>query len=436
MSGKIGFRHLSCAALAALALAGCGDDGGSGAGSSTQQGTTKDAKKAPTLDAAEGAKGTVTMCAGKDTSGALTEAIELFNKQHEADGLKVVKRELAADATEVRNQFIQRAQAKSDECDVLQSDIIWTAEFAQQGWIMDLSDYAKPRKDEFIPSTLSSYDYDGKLWGLPQVTGAGLLYRRTDQVEDEPASWQQLYEEGAANDGFAYQGAPYEGLTCNFVELSSAAGGRILSEDGTKAEFDSPENLKALKLMVDGMKSGGAVKASRTYMEEPARIAFESGKATFMRNWSYAYALGKKATKVKDKLAVSPLPPFEGGGKGGVLGGNGPVVSAFTDVPEASIVWLDFWTSEETLKRNAAKYSLPPTMPQLYDDAGVQETMPYAKQLLTAVENATTRPVSPVYSQISQAVFQNVNKAIAGQSSPEDALERGQEQIEQALASF
>ena len=122
------------------------------------------------------------MCAGKDTSGALTEAIKLFNKEHEADGLKVVKRELATDATEVRNQFIQRAQAKSDECDVLQSDIIWTAEFAQQGWIMDLSDYAKPRKDEFIESTLSSYDYDGKLWGLPQVTGAGLLYRRTDQV--------------------------------------------------------------------------------------------------------------------------------------------------------------------------------------------------------------------------------------------------------------
>ena len=428
-------KHLCGVALAALALAGCGDEGG-GAGESAAQGTTEGAKKAPTLDAAQGAKGTVEMCAGKDTSGALTEAIKLFNKEHEADGLKVVKRELATDATEVRNQFIQRAQAKSDECDVLQSDIIWTAEFAQQDWIMDLSDYANPRKDEFIPSTLSSYDYDGKLWGLPQVTGAGLLYRRTDHVKDAPATWQQLYEEGAANDGFAYQGAPYEGLTCNFVELSSAAGGRILSEDGTKAEFDSPENLKALQLMVDGMKSGGAVKASRTFMEEPARLAFEAGNATFMRNWSYAYALGKKAPKVKDKLAVSPLPPFEGGGRGGVLGGNGPVVSAFTDVPEASIVWVDFWTSEETLKRNAAKYALPPTMPQLYEDPGVQETLPYAKELLTAVENATTRPVSPVYSQISQAVYENVNRAIAGQQSPEDALKRGQEQIEKALASF
>ncbi len=434
MHCKFGVRHLSCAALAALALAGCGDDGGGAA--SSDQGMTEGAKKAPTLDASKGAKGKVTMCAGKDTSGALTEAIKLFNKQHAADGLKVEILELAADATAVRDQFIQRAQAKSADCDVLQADIIWIAEFAQQKWLLDLSDYANARKGEFIKSTISSFDYDGKLWGLPQVTGAGLLYRRTDQAPDVPATWQELYAQGAKADGFAYQGAPYEGLTCNFVELSSAAGGRILSEDGKKAEFDSPENLKALQLMVDGMKSGGAVKASRTFMEEPARMAFESGRATFMRNWSYAYALAKKATKVKDKVEVSPLPPFEGGGKGGVLGGNGPVVSAFTDNPEGSVEWLDFWTSEQTLKRDAAKYSLPPTMPQLYDDPAVVKTLPYAKELRTAVENATSRPVSPVYSQISQAVFTNVNKAIGGQMSPEDALKRGQEQIEKALSSF
>ena len=40
---------------ATLALAGCGDDGGGGgSGSSPEQGATKDAKQAPTLDAAKG----------------------------------------------------------------------------------------------------------------------------------------------------------------------------------------------------------------------------------------------------------------------------------------------------------------------------------------------------------------------------------------------
>ena len=189
--------------------------------------------------------------------------------------------------------------------------------------------------------------------------------------------------------------------------------------------------------MVDGMKSGGAVKASRTFMEEPARTAFESGKATFMRNWSYAYALAKKAAKTKDVVEVSPLPPFEGGGKGGVLGGNGPVVCAFTDNPEGSLLWLDYWTSEETLKRDAVEYSLPPTMPQLYDEPAVAEDDALRQaSCARRSRSATSRPVSPVYSQISQAVFKNVNKAIGGQMSPEDALKKGQEQIEKALASF
>jgi multiple sugar transport system substrate-binding protein len=424
--------------VAALAAAGCGgdDDSGGGGQPSAGQGLTAGAKKAPTLAESKDATGTVTMCAGKDTSGALTEAIKNFNAKYASQGLKVKKLELAADATAVRNQYIQRAQAKSADCDALQSDIIWIAEFAQQKWLLDMSAYANARKGEFIPSTLSSFDYDGKVWGLPQVTGAGLLYRRTDQVPDVPATWQDMYAEAAKHDGFAYQGAAYEGLTCDFIEVSSAVGGRIISPDGKKAEFDSPQNLKALQFMVDGMKDGAAVKAARTYMEEEARRAFESGTATFMRNWSYAYALDKKAAKVKDHLAVSPLPPFEGGKRGGVLGGNGPVISAFSRNPKGALLWVDYWTSEAVIKHNAAKYALPPTMPQIYDDPAVKKTLPYATQLRAAVQAATSRPVSPVYSQISQAVDENVNKALGGEMSPKDALATGQQQIEKALSTF
>jgi multiple sugar transport system substrate-binding protein len=212
-------------AVVTLAAAGCGGDDNGGAGSSSaQQGLTAGAKKAPTLEQSKDAKGTITMCAGKDTSGALTEAIKLFNDKYASQGVKVKLLELAADATEVRNQFIQREQAKSSDCDVLQSDIIWIAEFAQQKWLLDMSDYANARKQEFIPSTISSFDYDGKLWGLPQVTGAGLLYRRTDQVPSEPATWQALYADAAKNDGLAYQGRPVRGAD---VQLRRAVlGGR------------------------------------------------------------------------------------------------------------------------------------------------------------------------------------------------------------------
>lgn len=36
--------------------------------------------------------------------------------------------------------------------------------------------------------------------------------------------------------------------------------------------------------------------ATATYMEEPARRAFEAGRVTFLRNWPYVYATANRAT--------------------------------------------------------------------------------------------------------------------------------------------
>ena len=46
--------------------------------------------------------------------------------------------------------------------------------------------------------------------------------------------------------------------------------------------------------MVDGIKDGSVPKAVTTYMEEEARRTFEAERATFERQWPYAYANGQK----------------------------------------------------------------------------------------------------------------------------------------------
>jgi multiple sugar transport system substrate-binding protein len=426
-------------ACAALVVAGCGDDAeptGGAAPAEAEAGAVEGAKVAPTFDEARDATGKVTFCAGKDTSGGYTRAVERFNERYADQGLKADLLEFPEGSDNQREQAVQRLEAGSPECDVIQADIIWIAEFASQKWAMDLTEYVEGREDEFIPSTLEPNEYGGRYWAVPQVTGAGLLYRRTDQVPDTPASWQELYRVAAEHDGIAYQGAPYEGLTCNFLEVAFAAGGGPLSEDGTQATLDTPENLAALNLMVDGIKSGGAPKGVTTYLEEPARRAFEAGRVSFMRNWSYAYALNQKAPKVKDRFTVEPLPPFEGGGSAGILGGNGPFLSAYSENPEGALLFVDHLTSPETLKLNMAEYSLPSVLEATYEDPEVQKAIPYAAELKRAIEQARPRPVSPVYTQISAAIYKNVNRALSGQVSPEEALAQGNAEIEEALATF
>jgi multiple sugar transport system substrate-binding protein len=424
----------ACAAL----IAACGSDddggGGGGGGAEASTNTTDGAKAAPTIDEAEGATGNVTFCLGKDTSGNQHESAKRFNAQD--NGLKVKLIEFPESADEQRNQFIQRQRAKSGECDVFYSDVIWTAEFAAQKWLLDMSDYVESRKDEFIPSTLETINFEEKYWGVPQQTDAAFLYYRKDQVDEVPTTWQGVYEDAAANNGIVYQGAAYEGLTCDYLELAFAAGGKVLSDDGTKSEINSPENLKALQLMVDGIGNGSAPKAVTTYMEEPARRAFESGNATYMRNWPYAFALGNQAPKVKGKFEVVPFPEFEGGGKAGILGGHNLVISAFSKNPEGAVKLIDFLTSPEIIKLNAAEFSLAPTLAATYDDPDVKKALPFAAELKQAVEQAKSRPVSPVYSQVSAAIYKNVNAALAGEMSPEEALKRADSEINQALQTF
>jgi trehalose/maltose transport system substrate-binding protein len=431
------------AALTVFAVACGGDNGGGGGGggggatTTEASGVTKGVAKAPTLDAAKGATGSVTYCTGKDTSGAQKQSVRQFNTQFKSQGLSAKLLEFPTSADEQRNQFVQRQEAKSGECDIFFSDVIWTAEFAAQKWLLDMSDYVAQRKSEFIPSTLQTIFFDKKYFGVPQATDAAFIYYRSDKVSSVPQTWQQLYTQAKSQGGIVYQGAPYEGLTCDYLELAFAAGGQVLSPDGKKSAINSPQNLKALQFMVDGVKSGAAPKAVTTYMEEESRRAFENGKPAFMRNWPYAYALGNaKGSKVKGKFKVAPFPTFEGAGKAGILGGHNLVISAYSKNPKGAVQLIDYLTSEKIEVQDAAKYSLAPVLNATYDNASVKKALPFSDELKQAVAQAKARPVSPVYPQISQAIYKNVNAALAGQMSPQDALKKADASINSALATF
>jgi multiple sugar transport system substrate-binding protein len=423
------------AAVMAVVVAACGSSSDSGGGGGASGG--KKITGAKTIDpkSMDNAKGNVTYCTGKDTSGDLIEGVKEFNKAN--PGLTAKLLEFPESADEQRNQFTQRERAKSADCDVFESDVVWTSEFASQKWLYDMTPYVEGRKDEFVPSTLASVTYQGKIWGVPRVTDAGLLYYRKDKIKSPPTTWQEVYKQAKAGKGLVYQGASYEGLTVHFLELAYAAGGQVLSADGKKSVIDSPENLKVLQFMVDGIKNGAVPKAVTTYMEEEARRTFEAGKADLERQWPYAYALGNmKGSKVAGKFAVEPLPGWEGGGKAGILGGHNSVVSVYSKNPGGALKLVDYLTSEKRMTRNAVKFSKTPTLKASYADPAVKKALPFIDQLKTGVEQAKSRPVSPVYTQISQAIYKNVNNALSGQTDPKSALKQAQSDMDKALSTF
>ena len=106
---------------------GGGNSGGGGGGGNTAQ-----VQGAKVIDpkSMDNAKGDVTLCMGKDTSGDKTALVKQFNSQNPGITAKLL--EFSTSADEQRAQFVQRQEAKSGECDVFYSDVIWTAGFAGQ----------------------------------------------------------------------------------------------------------------------------------------------------------------------------------------------------------------------------------------------------------------------------------------------------------------
>src|SRR5215218_5835894 len=357
------------AATILLAAAGCGDDGGGGGGDGDDTGGGKAIENAKQIDVGsmEGAKGQVTYCTGKDTTGETKAWSKQFNEKFKSQGLSAKVVEFPASADEQRNQFVQRQEAKAADCDVFRSDVIWTAEFASQGWLYDMTPYIEDRKDDFIQSSLETATYEGKIWGVPHYTNAALLYYRTDKIDPAPATWQEVYEQAADNGGIVFQGAAYEGLTCDWLEIAYAAGGSVLSEDGKEATIDSPENVAATKLMADAVKSGAAPKAVATYMEPESLTAWQTGKPVFMRNWPYAYLLSQDTGKLKGKFDVAPLPAYEGGGKAAILGGGNNVISLYSKNPGGALAVVDFLAQQDWQTQLTSKFSQASPLKATYD---------------------------------------------------------------------
>jgi len=424
------------AAAVVLAVAGCGgDDSGGGAADAGGGEAIQNAKK---IDpgSMDGAKGEIKYCQGKDTTGETKAWGKQFNEKYKSQGLSVKIIEFPASADEQRTQFVQRQEAKSDDCDVFRSDVIWTAEFASQGWLYDLTPYIEDRRDDFIQPSIDTATYEGKIWGVPHYTNAALLYYRTDKIDQAPTTWQDVYQQAGEKGGIVFQGAAYEGLTCDWLEVAYSAGGEVLSEDGKKAVIDSPENVAATKLMADAVKSGAAPKAVSTYMEPESLTAWQTGKPALMRNWPYAYGLSQDTPKLKGKFDVAPLPEFEGAGSAAILGGGNNVISVYTKNAGGALAVVDFLAQQDWQTQLTAKFSQASPLKGTYDQPEVKKAIPFSDDLRQALEQARPRPVSPVYPQISQAIYKNVNQALTGQKSPEDAMKQAQADIEKALSTF
>ena len=382
-------------------------------------------------------------CGGADASGRtvitisssvvgtdgplLTRQVERFMREH--PDIDVRFHRVSDDATQRHQLFVQWLNARAGDPDVLELDVIWTSEFAAAGWLLPIDD---PAIDTvaFFRGTLEACRWGGKLFAVPWYADVGLLYRRTDLVPEEPRSLDELARSAqraarVVPFGIAWMGARYEGLVTVFVEYLGGFGGRIM-DDSMRVIVDAPESVRALTFMRDQITSLKiAPRDVLTWHEEETRFAFQNGRAAFMRNWPYAYSAmaDTSQSRVAKKYAVSPMPAAPGGRPTASLGGAQLGINKWTEHPEAARALVAFITAPEQQLERAVAIGEFPTRRAVYDEPALRAALAIpADDARRAVESATPRPVTPLYTQLSELLQIELHRALAGQVEPEAAL--------------
>jgi ABC-type glycerol-3-phosphate transport system substrate-binding protein len=375
--------------------------------------------------------------------GAEAEVLERqlaeFNAQH--PGIRVVQR-VTPDAADQKHQlYVQWLNAGASDPDILQLDVIWTPEFAAAEWILPL-DRFRPDTAAFFPATIAANRWKDSLYALPWFIDVGMLYWRTDLMSAAPGTFADLVrvaqgarKRGKIQYGYVWQGARYEGLVVNFFEYLGAHGGRIL--DGGRVTVNSPEGLAALNEMREEIYGSGVVPPTvLTWHEEESRFAFQNGEAAFMRNWPYPVPLLRDTanSRVAGKFAVAPLPAGPGGSSTSAIGGAQLAINRHTEHPEAAWAVINYLTQPAQMRERAQVVGQFPTRRGLYDDPGLESALALPPAIVRRIiEHAAPRPVTPVYTQLSEILQIQLHRALTRQTSPAAALARAQEEMQRVL---
>lgn len=319
--------------------------------------------------------------------------------------------------------------------DLVVMDVVWLPKFAAAGWLLDITDQVPAEElADVFPADLEGGKYEERLYRLPFRTDAGLLYYRTDLLEQAGLQPPETFEDlltasktvqdaGGAQWGYVWQGRQYEGLVAMFMEVLSGAGGFWVNPETLEVGLDRPETLQAIEFLRNTITEGVSPSGVTTYQEDQARILFQSGNVVFMRNWPYAYPLGNAdGSAIQGKFAIKPMVHAAGQDGAGCLGGWGLGISHTTQHPEEALQVVRFFASEQGQKLTALENGHLPTRRSLYNDPDIVAKYPYYPELLQVLERGVLRPPVAQYAQASDILQRYLSSALTNRMTPEDAM--------------
>ncbi|MGW1180615.1 extracellular solute-binding protein [Streptomyces drozdowiczii] len=329
---------------------------------------------------------------------------------------------------DAQNKFKNAAQAGSGAPDVIRSEVAWTPEFADLGYLAPLDGTpALQKQDDFLKQAAASTKYDGKTYAVPQVIDSmGVFYNKKIFKEagvevpttiDELKTVSKKIKSKTGKTGFYLRGDD----AYWFLSFLYGEGGDMVSAPDKTVTIDNAAGVKAMKVVKDLVDSGAA-KTDATDGWDNMQASFKNGDVAMMINgpWAVADTYTGKEFKDKANLGVAPVPAGSVA-QGAPQGGHNLAVYAGSKNLDASYAFVDYMTSVDTQAQVTKELNLLPTRTSAYakEDVVNNEIVGFFKPV---VESAVERPWIPETGSLFAPLVTEYTKVLTGQTTPEKAV--------------
>lgn len=345
--------------------------------------------------------------------------IDLWNANHPQKKVEVVA---LAGRTDDAHRTLINAAASKTPADVYQLDVTETAEFAADGYIIELSG-TSPDISGFLRKPLQTCKFDDRLWALPFTTDVGMLYYRSDLVKKVPSTLADITAEtervralpaaqrAGLEAGYVGQLSDAESLTVNALEAISAAGGQGVTANN-RVVIQSAKAKAGLRWLARSLGRHTTIPVvlpnSLRLDESGTAQAFGGGRTLFMRNWTVMRQQLSSPLKggVSMTVGVARLPGP------GVLGGQNLAVASTSTQPQAALELIKFLTSREVAALTFQRTSGVSTRADSYVNFETRREYPYVDDIRSSIDTAVVRPTTPNYQHFSKKFREVVLQAL------------------------
>lgn len=351
----------------------------------------------------------------------------------------------------MHQQFLSDAISGAGAYDVLMVDQPWVAEFAANGYLVPLDERISGADvSDFVPGSLDTVTYEGELYGLPFLVHNLVTYYRPSLLEaagidEPPTTWDEyraaaaaLTDSAAGVWGTMIPGNKDGEVATRFQSYVQQAGGDIVDADGNP-DVDSRAALDTFELMTS-MQFDDRSSPDGLHDLSAMQGQFLEGKVAMVSVWPYLWAMATDPaqSKIADDVAVALNPGNPDRVATTFSWGFG--VAAASDDQDAAWEWVHWATSSQVLADKGIEQLSPVPRQSAVDQMAASDELDERDRdalavFAESVATSTTMPMTTAYPQYQTAIAEAVSAVMSRQATPQEALARAQQQMEQASES-